>query len=152
MKKNKEACGEFEGLILPSRRFSSRKSSVAFCSLGVSGNTFPTFGVKESSRFISWSHALEGGNQCASSSENTEVYSLYFSGRFVSICVLAFANSVAMVVFCMLGINSFPFLLNLFWTGRSCSPQSILTKVSSGYSGFSLSYSFGRNLWYVGFV
>ena len=107
-KKNEEACGEFEGLILPSHRFSSRKSSVAFCSLRVSGNTFPTFGTKESSRLISWSQVLEGGNQCASSSENTEAYSLYFSGRVVSVCVLAFASSVAMVVFCMLGINSFP--------------------------------------------
>ena len=77
-KKNEEACGEFKGLILPSRKFSSRKSSVAFCSLGVSGKTFPTFGTKELSRFISWLHALEGGNRCASSSENTDAYSLYF--------------------------------------------------------------------------
>ena len=113
MKKNEEACGEFKGLILPSRRFSSRKSSVTLCSLGVSGNTFPTFGMKELSRFILWSHALEGGNRCASSSENTEAYSLYLSGRVVSVCALAFASSVAIVVFCMLGMNSFPLFLNL---------------------------------------
>ena len=113
-KKNEEACGEFEGLILPSCRFSSRKSSVAFCSLGVSGNTFPTFGTNDSSSFILWSQAQEGGNRCASSSENMEAYSLHLSGRTVSVCVLDFASSVAMVVFHMLGINSFPFLLNLF--------------------------------------
>ena len=38
LKKKKEAAwGEFEGCILPSQRFSSRKSSVAFCSFGVRG-------------------------------------------------------------------------------------------------------------------
>ena len=36
-KKKDAAWGEFEGRILPSRRFSSRKSSVAFCSFGVRG-------------------------------------------------------------------------------------------------------------------
>ena len=138
-KKNEEACGEFEGLILPNRKFSSKKSSVAFCSLGVSGNTFPTFGTKESSRFISWSHALEGGNRCASSSENTDANSLYLSGRMVSVWVVVFANSVAMVVFRILGVNYFPFFLNL--GTRFSSPQIILMKVSSGYSGVSLSYS-----------
>ena len=122
-KKNEEACGEFEGLILPRCRFSSKKSSVAFCSLGVSGKTFLTFGTKDLSRFILWSHALEGGNQCASSSENTEVYSLYLSGRVVSVCILAFSSSVAMVVFQMLGMNSFPIFLNLFGRGNSCSPR-----------------------------
>ena len=85
-RKNDEACGEFEGWILPSHKFSSKKSSVAFCSLGVSGNTFPTFGTKDLSSFILWSHALD---RCASSSENAETYSLYRSGKFVSVCVLA---------------------------------------------------------------
>ena len=138
-KKNEDACGEFKSLILPSRKFSSKKSSVAFCSLGVSGNTFPTFGTKESSRLISWSHALEGGNQWASSSENTDANSLYLSGRTVSVWLVAFTSSVAMVVFRMLGVNSFPFFLNLGI--RFPSPRIILMKVSSGYSGVSLSYS-----------
>ena len=37
MKKKEVAWGEFEGHILPSWRFSSRKSSVAVCSFGVRG-------------------------------------------------------------------------------------------------------------------
>ena len=36
-KKNDEAWGDLEGLIFPDLRSSLRKSSVAFCSLGVRG-------------------------------------------------------------------------------------------------------------------
>ena len=113
-KKNEEACGEFEGLILLSFRFSSRKSSVAFCSHGVSGKTFPTFGMNESCKFISWSQVREGGNQCASSSKNTDEYSLYLSRRITPACSSAWVSSVAMVIFHTLEISSFPTFLNLF--------------------------------------
>ena len=54
-KKKGEAWGELDGRIFPDARFSSRKSSVAFCSSGERGYTFLIFGVKESSRLISWS-------------------------------------------------------------------------------------------------
>ena len=102
--------------------------------------------MNEPCKFISWSHVREGGNQCASSFKNTDEYSLYLSGRVTSVCSFVFANSVAMIVFRMLGKNSFPFFLNLFWIGNSHSPHIMFTKVLSGYSGFSLVYSFGRKL------
>ena len=53
MKKKGDACGELDGRIFPEARFSFRKSSVAFRSLGERGYTFPIFGVKASSRLIS---------------------------------------------------------------------------------------------------
>ena len=86
-KKNKEACGEFDGLILPNHRFSSRKSSVPFCSLGVSGNTFPTFGMNESSRFISWSQFVRGEISVLPLLKiRKHILCIFREGWFLSVC------------------------------------------------------------------
>ena len=51
--KKKDACGEFEGWILPVFKFLLRKSSVAFCFSGEREYTLPIWGLKDSSRVIS---------------------------------------------------------------------------------------------------
>ena len=53
-KKKGNACGEFEGWILPVLRFLSRKSLIAFCSLGEREYALPILGLKASLRFILW--------------------------------------------------------------------------------------------------
>ena len=104
-KKKGEACGELDGQIFPEARFSSRKSSVAFRSSGERGYTFLIFGVKVSSRFISWSQGLDGGTWSVASFENTEANKEYFEGRvglglvFSAIAV----SSVAVVSLAMIG-------------------------------------------------
>ena len=53
MKKKGDACGELEEQILPVLRFSSRKSSIAFRSLGERKYTLLILGLKVLSRLIS---------------------------------------------------------------------------------------------------
>ena len=57
--------GDFDGLINPFQRFSSKKSSRASISFGVSEYTGQSFISKSDLRFIAWSYGHSGGNLSA---------------------------------------------------------------------------------------
>ena len=73
MKKKGEACGDLDGWIRPVFRFSSMNAWQAANSLGFSGYSLATLGVKDSLRLMVWSKSHCGGRMSKVYSENTSV-------------------------------------------------------------------------------
>ena len=69
-KKKGDACGELEGQILPALRFSSRKSSVTFCSLGEREYTLLILGFHQG--LFHGHRGKRGGTWPVASFRNTE--------------------------------------------------------------------------------
>ena len=66
-----EACGDFNGLIRPVRRFSSTKILQASSSAGFSRYSLATLSVNDSLRSMAWSKLRCGGRMSKVCSENT---------------------------------------------------------------------------------
>ena len=72
---------------------------------------------------MAWSYSHEGGKRWASSSENTEENSSYFSGSLTSVIPASLVSSVAMVVLLTDTVVNFPSnFLNLLMGGAMFSP------------------------------
>ena len=99
MKKNREAWGDFEGIIHPVFRCSSMNALQVSISWGLRGYILAILGVKSGFRSMTWSYGQWGGSWLWVFSENTSSKSLHQSGRVVSWGLVSYAICMEIVIF-----------------------------------------------------
>src|SRR5258708_31413914 len=90
MKNTGAPMGDLDGQMYPFTRFSQRKSSSSFCSVGDRGNVRERGSSVPGERSMAWSHTFCGGSSLKASLEKTSLKSWYWAS--VARILVPFAN------------------------------------------------------------